>query len=71
MTPDSYPSDLALLVVQMVARFRETRHGLAAMGQEPESFDAEIRESIQRMLPAIRDHLRLEMTTEETARWMR
>jgi hypothetical protein len=41
------------------------------MGQKPESFDAEICESIQRMLPAIQDHLRLEMTAEETARWIR
>jgi hypothetical protein len=71
MTPDSYQADLAVLVVQMVTRLRETRHGLVAMGREPESFDAEIRESIQRMLPAIRDHLRLEMTGDEITRWLR
>jgi hypothetical protein len=57
MTPDSYPAELAVLVVQMVARLREIQHGLVAMGQEPESFEPEIRESIQRMLPVIRDQL--------------
>jgi hypothetical protein len=71
VTQDSYRTDLDVLVVQMVARLRVTRHGLVAMGREPESFDAEIRESIQRMLPATRDHLRLEKTGEEVTRWMR
>jgi hypothetical protein len=36
----------------------------------PESVDAELRESIQLIAPAIRDHLRLELTGEESARWI-
>jgi hypothetical protein len=36
-------------------------HGLVAMGQEPEFFDAAMREDIQSMLPATRDQLRPEM----------
>jgi hypothetical protein len=51
MTPDSGQADLDVLVAQMVARLRETRHGLVTMGQNPESFDAEIRESISAWRP--------------------
>ena len=63
-------SDLMVLTVQAVNRFRAIVQELEARGHSRSVIDREMRLNMARVAPAIRASLRLEMTTDEIARWL-
>ena len=63
-------ADLAVLTVQALARVRAIAQALQAQGQATSEIDREIRDSMAATAPAIRESLRLEMTSDEIARWL-
>jgi len=63
-------ADLAVLTVQALARVRAFAPALQAQGQATSDIDREIRDSMAATAPAIRESLRLEMTSDEIARWL-
>jgi hypothetical protein len=64
-------SDLAVLTVQTLVRLRGIAKALEARGHQSGDVDREIRDSIAAVAPAIRESLRLEMTSDEITRLYR
>jgi hypothetical protein len=71
MTADER-SDLTVLAVQTLERLRRIAARLEAAGIPRSDVDREMRENISaaNLAPAVRESLRLEMTSDEIRRWL-